>query len=243
MDALGVAEAVIALGLLPGGLVLGLSGWAAQRLGGRPGRWSFDARELFTLLLLDLAVAQAPLPASPIPSLPPGSGAGPDIAVVALLLGGAVAAATSAGRLGWRWVSGATAATAVLALAFGAASLSLPAIVGQPGASLLAARVATAAGILVATPALTFAWRLSSAAEATLLAGVGVIALSLVVPAGLPAWAAALATAAVVLGATAYAGALLRWREPLSRGQPSLGVVCLLCGAAALAAVLVSVLA
>lgn len=243
MDALGAAQAVLALGLLPGGLVLGFSGWAAQRLGGRPGSWSFDARELFTLLLLDLAVAQAPLPASPIPSLPPGSGAGPDIVVVALLLGGAVAAATSSSRPGWRWVSGATAVAAVLALAFGAASLSLPAIVGQPGGSPLAARIATAAGILVATPAVTASWRLSSAAEATLLAGVGIIALSLVVPAGLPAWAAALATALAVLGATAYASALLRWRQPLVRGQTRLGVVCLLCGAAALAAVLVSVLA
>lgn len=235
---------MLALGLLPGGLVLALSGWASERLGGRSGLWSFDARELFMLLLLDLAVAQAPLPASPIPSLPPGSGSAPDIAVVALLLGGAVAAATSAaGRPGWRWISGATAVTAVFALAFGAATLSLPAIVGQPGGSLLAARVATAAGILVATPALTSSWRLSAAAEATLLAGVGVIALSLVVPAGLPAWAAAVATAMVVLGATAYAGALLRWREQLSRGQNGLGVVCLLCGAAALAAVLVPVLA
>ena len=243
MDALGAAQAVLALGLLPGGLVLALSGWAGQRLGGRSGRLSFDARELFTLLLLDIAVAQAPLPASPIPSLPPGSGAGPDIAVVALLLGGAVAASTSPGGRGWRLVSGAAAVTAVLALAFGAASLSLPAIVGQPGGSLLAARVATAAGILAATPALTSSWRLSSAAEATLLAGVGVIALSLVLPAGLPAWAAALATAVVVLGATAYAGALLRWRDPLLRGQRGLGVVCVLCGAAALAAVLVSVLA
>jgi len=242
VDALGAAQTVLALGLFPGGLVLALSGWAAQRLGGRTGLWSFDARELFTLLLLDLAVAQAPVPSSPIPSLPPGSGSGPDVAVVAILIAGALAAATTPGRPGWRWVSGATAVTAVLALAFGAASLSLSAIVGQPGASLLAARIATAAAILVATSALISSWRLSSAAEATLLAGVGVIALALVVPTGLPAWAAALATAMVFAGATAYAGAVMRWRAPLSRVQRSLGVVCLLSGAAALAAVLVSVL-
>lgn len=243
MDALGAAQAVLALALLPGGLVLALSGWVAQRLGGRSSLWSFDARELFTLLLLDLAVAQAPLPASPIPSLPPGSGSGPDIAVVALLIAGALAAATSPGRPGWRWVSAAAAVTAVLALGFGAASLSLSAIVGQPGASLLAARIATAAAILVAAPALTSSWRLSSAAEATLLAGIGLIALSLVVPAGLPAWAAAAATTMAAAGAAGYAAAAMRWRDPLSRVQPSLGVVCLLSGAAALAAVLVSVLA
>lgn len=243
MDALGAAQTVLALGLLPGGLVLALSGWAAHRLGGQhSGLWSFDARELFTLLLLDLAVAQAPLPSSPIPSLPPGSGSGPDIAVVALLVVGALAAATSAGRPSWRWVNGATAVTAVLALAFGAATLSLPAIVGHPGASLFAARVATTATILAAAPALASSWRLSPAAKSTLLAGVGVIALSLVVPAGLPAWAAALATALVVLGATGYAGAMVRWRAPLLLMQPRLGVVCLLSGAAALAAVLVSVL-
>lgn len=244
MDALGVAQTVLALGLLPGGFVLALSGLAAQRLGGqRAGLWSFDARELVTLLLLDLAVAQAPLPSSPIPSLPPGSGSGPDIAVVALLLVGALAAATPAGRPGWRWVTGATVVIAVLALAFGTATLSLPAIVGHPGASLLAARGATAAAVLVAAPALTSSWRLSSAAKATLLAGVGVVALSLVAPAGLPAWAAGVATALVVLGATAYAGAVVRWRAPLALMQPSLGLVCLLSGAAALAAVLVSVLA
>lgn len=242
MDALGAAQAVLALGLLPGGLVLALAGLAAQRLGGRRGLWTLEARELVTLLLLDLAVAQAPLPSAPIPSLPPGSGSGPDTAVVALLIVGALAAATTPGRPGWRWVSGATAVTAVLALAFGAASLSLSAIVGQPGASLLAARIATAAAILVATPALTSSWRLSSAAEATLVAGTGIIALSLVVPAGLPAWAAAFATAMVVLGATAYAGTVMRWREPLSRVQRTQGVVCLLSGGAALAAVLVSVL-
>lgn len=242
MDALGAAQAVLALGLLPGGLALALSGWAAQRLGGRSGLWSLDARELFTLLLLDLAVVQAPVPSSPIPSLPPGSGSGPDIAVVALLIVGALAAATTWGRPGWRWLDAAVAVTAVLALAFGAASLSLSAIVGQPGASLLAARVATVAAILVATPALTSSWRLSSAAEATLLAGVAVSALALVVPAGLAAWAAAMATALVFAGATGYAGAVMRWREPLSRLQRSLGIVCLLCGAAALAAVLVSVL-
>lgn len=243
MDALGAAQTVLALALLPGGLVLALSGWLAQRLGGRSGMWSLDARELFTLLLLDLAVAQAPLPSSPIPSLPPGSGSGPDIAVVALLTAGALAAATSPGRPGWRWVSAGAAVTAVLALAFGAASLSLSAIIGQPGASLLAARIATAAAILVATPLLTSSWRLSSAAEATLLAGMGLIALSLVVTAGLPAWAAAVATAMAVAGAAGYAAAAMRWRDPLSRMQPSLGVVCLLSAAAALAAVLVSVLA
>lgn len=242
MDALGAAQTVLALGLLPGGLVLAFSGWAALRLGGGSGLWSFDARELFTLLLLDLAVAQAPVPASPIPSLPPGSGSGPDIAVVALLIVGAVAAATLPGRDGWRWVSGVAAVTAVLALAFGAASLSLEAIVGQPGASSLAARVATTVAILVATPALTSPWRLSSAAEATLRVGVAVVALALVVPAGLPGWAAALATAMIVAGATVYGGSVLRWREPLSRLQPSLGVACVLAGGAALAAVLVSVL-
>lgn len=243
MDALGAAQTVLALGLLPGGLVLALSGRAAQLLGGQhSGLWSADARELFTLLLLDLAVAQAPLPSSPIPSLPPGSGSGPDIAVVTLLVVGALANATSPGRPGWRWVTGATAVTAVLALAFGAATLSLPAIVGHPGASLVAARVGTAAAILVAAPALTSSWRLSNAAKSTLLAGVGVVALSLVVPVGLPAWAAALATALVVLGATGYAGAVVRWRAPLLAMQPSLGVLCLLSGAAALAAVLVSVL-
>ena len=243
MDALGFAQTALALGLFPGGLVLALSGCAVQRLARRSGLWTLDARELFTLLLLDLAVAQAPLPSSPIQSLPPGSGSGPDIAVVALLLAGALAAASPAGRPGWRWVTGAVSAGAVLALAFGAASLSFTSIVGQPGASLEAARAATTAAILVAAPMLTASWRLSSASEATFLAGAATVALSLLLPQGLPSWGAALASALAVIAATAYAGAIGRWRASLLRAHPSLGVVCLLSGAAALAAVLVSVLA
>lgn len=243
MDALGAAQAVLALGLLPGGLVLALSGWTAVRLGGRSGEWSFDPRELFVLLLLDLAVAQAPVPSSPIPSLPPGSGAGPDVAVVVLLLAGALAAATPPARPGWRWLAGATTLAALLAVAYGAASLSLTAITGRPGVSLLAARAATAAAILVAAPILTSSWRLSSATEATLLAGMAILAFSLVPPAGLPAWAAALATGLTVVAATGYATAVLRWRASLLVAQPNLGVACLLSGAAAVAAVLISVLA
>ena len=243
MDAVGAAQAVLALGVFPAGLVLALAGWAAQRLGGRSGLWRLDVRELCVLLLIDLAVAQAPLASSPISSLPPGSGSGPDVAVVALLLAAALAAATPWARPGWRWVAGAATSIAVLALAFGAASLSLTAIVGQPGGSLEAARVATAAAVLVAAPTLTSAWRLSPASETTFLAGIGLVALSLVTPVGLAAWPEAVASALVVAGATCYAAAAVRRRQWLPLGDHSLGVVCVLSSAAALAAVLVSVLA
>lgn len=243
MDALGFAQTALALGLFPGGLVLALSGATAQRLARRSGLWTLNTREVFTLLLLDLAVAQAPLPSSPIQSLPPGSGSSPDIAVVALLLAGVLATATAAGRSGWGWVTAVVAVSAVLSLAFGAASLSLTTIVGQPGASLEAARAATTAAILVAAPMLTASWRLSPAAEGTVLAGTAIVALSVLLPQGLPTWGAALTSALALIAAAAYAGAVTRWRASVSRAQSSLGVVCLLSGAAALAAVLVSVLA
>lgn len=239
MDALGAAEAVLALALLPGGLTLAFAGWVGAASAGRRGVWSLDAREVVALLLADLAVAQAPLPGSPISSLPPGQGAAPDIAVVAMLVAAAVAAATSERRPGWPWVIAATLAGAALTIAFGAASLSLPAITGHPGASMLAARAALAVALLVAGPVLTSGCRLSPVGEATLLAGLALLGLSLLSSPALPAWQAALATALAAVAAAAYAGAVLRWRAPLARLHAEAGIACVLAVTAAVAAVLI----
>ncbi|HEX6538326.1 MAG TPA: hypothetical protein VF155_04010 [Candidatus Dormibacteraeota bacterium] len=242
MDALGAAEAVLALALLPGGLLLASAGWLGAAAAGRRGLWSLGPREVVVLLLTDLAVAQAPLPGSPITTLPPGQGAAPDIAVVALLIAAAVATATSERRPGWPWVIAGTLSGAALTVALGAASLSLPAITGHPGASMLAARAAVAVAVLVAAPALTWGSRLSPPGEATLLAGLGLLGLSLLSPPALPAWQAALATALAAVAAAAYAGAVLRWRARLASLQVESGVACLAAGAAAVAAVLVGTL-
>ncbi|MGH7685715.1 MAG: hypothetical protein ACREN2_02700 [Candidatus Dormibacteria bacterium] len=242
MDALGAAQAVLALALIPGGALLAASGWAAAAAAGRRGTWSLEARELFALLLLDVAVAQAPLPGSPIGTLPPGQGAAPNLAVAALLLAGALVAAMPPTRRRLPLMLAAILVAAALAVGFGAASLSLPAIMGHPGAAMLAARAGLAAAVLLAGPVLTSGSRLSAAGEATLLAGLALLVLSLLAPPGLPAWQAALAAAAVVTVAVAYAAGVLRWRAQLAQIDAGTGVACVLAGAATLAAVTISTL-
>ena len=83
---------------------------------------------------------------------------------------------------------------------------------------------------------------MSPPGEATLLAGLGLLGLSLLSPPALPAWQAALATALAAVAAAAYAGAVLRWRARLASLQVESGVACLAAGAAAVAAVLVGTL-
>ena len=242
MDALGAAQAVLALALLPGGALLAASGWLAAAAAGRRGLWSLEARELFALLLIDVAVAQAPFPGSPIGTLPPGQGAAPNLAVAVLLAAGALVAAMPANRRRTPLVLAAVVVAAALAVGFGAASLSLPAITGHPGAAMLAARAGLVAAVLLAGPVLSSGSRLSAAGEATLLAGLALFALSLLAPPGLPAWQAAVAAAAIVVAGCTYAAGVLRWRAQLARIDGGTGVACVLAGAATLAAVTISTL-
>jgi hypothetical protein len=107
---------------------------------------------------------------------------------------------------------------------------------------MLAARAGLAAAALLAGPVLTSGSRLSAAGEATLLAGLALLVLSLLAPPGLPAWQAALAAAAMVAVAVAYAAGVLRWRAQLARIDSGTGVACVLAGAATLAAVTISTL-
>ena len=233
---------MLALVLFPGGLLLAVSGWSAAAAAGRRGTWSLDAREVSALLLLDVAVAQAPLPGSPIGTLPPGQGAAPNLAVAALLVAGALLAAIPPTRRRMPMMLAAVVVAAALGVAFGAASLSLPAITGHPGAAMLAARAGLVAAVLLAGPALTSGTRLSAAGEATLLAGTALLALSLLAPPGLPARQAAMASASVAVVAAAYAASVLRWRAQLARIDAGTGVACALAGAATLAAVTISTL-
>ena len=91
MDPLGILAAVVALAVYPGGLFLAGILWFG---GGLPWRstsaWRPSLRDLAALAAIDLAVAGAPLPASPAASLPPAAGAAPDIVVVALLVAASV---------------------------------------------------------------------------------------------------------------------------------------------------------
>ena len=242
MDALGAAQALLALALLPGGALLAACGWSAATAAGRRGTWALDAREVFALLLLEVAVAQAPFPGSPIGTLPPGQGAAANLAVAALLVAGALVAAMPPTRRRMPLALAAVVVAAALGVGFGAASLSLPAITGHPGAAMLAARAGFVAAALLAGPVLTSGTRLSAAGEATLLAGLALLALSLLAPPGLPAWQGAVAAAAIVVAAVAYAAGVLRWRAQLARIDGGTSVACVLAGAATLAAVTIAAL-
>lgn len=240
MDVLGVAQTILALGVFPGGVVLALCGVSAARLAGRRSGWSADPRELFALLLLDLAVAQSPIAGSFIPSLPAASGATPNIAVVAVVLAAALTLAAPETARRRRAAAAAVVLAASMALAVAAASLGLPSITGHPGGAMLAARAATAAALLAAAPALTAGSRLSASAEASLLAGLALLGLSLVTPAGLSGGAVALAAASTVGAAVLYAASVLRLRPHLLRAEPLLGAVWGLAGAGAIAAAVIA---
>ena len=240
MDPLGVADAVLALALYPGGLLLLALGWGASRVAGFAGRWTPNAREVAVLVVLDAAVASAPLPGSLVTSLPPAAGAAPNLVVVAVLV--AAAAALAAPE---RWtprpiLTGLMAVAAVTALAVGAASLSLPAIVGQPGIAMQAARAAAAAAMLVAAPIVAGSRRLSPPGRATVIAGLGLLGLSLAVPPVSGGGEAAVTAASVVVVSALYAACVQRWRAAMVRAQSQLSVLTGLLCAAAIAAVTVA---
>ncbi|MFN2582819.1 MAG: hypothetical protein ABR498_08785 [Candidatus Dormibacteria bacterium] len=202
MDALGVAAAVLALAVYPGGAALLVVGWSAWRLAGGK-TLVLNTLDVVAVALLDVGVALAPLPGSPISSLPPGSGVAPNLVVMAVVFGIAVACAASG-----RWTRDRTAAVAAAAasaavLAIAAASVSLPGIAGLPGPAMLAARISTAVSVLAAGAAVAAMIR-SGLTRAMTVAGFAVAGLSVLVPAGVTGWRGACAavlveTATVVL--------------------------------------------
>lgn len=237
MDPLGVAEAVLALAVYPGGILLLLLGRGASRVAGFAGRWTPSAREIAVLVLLDAAVASAPLPGSPVASLPPSAGAAPDLAVTVVLLASAAALAAPE-----RWrpgpvLAGLLAIAALGVVAVGAASLSLPAIAADPRTAMQAARAAAAAAILAAGPVVAAARGLSPPGRATLVTGLAVTGLALTAPPASGAGAGAISAASIAVTAAAYAAAITRWSRAVARLQPQLTVVTGLCCAAAVAAV------
>ena len=238
MDPLGVAQAILALTLFPGGALPAALTWVASRAAGARG-WAPGASEIAALTLLDGAVALAPLPGSPVAVLPPSVGAAPNLAVTVVLLGGVAALARPAGWDRARAVALASVAVGAAALAAGAATLSLPAIVAAPGGAMLAARVAAAVALLLGAVVVTQNATLSTPGRAALLAGVSLIAGALVLPAGVQGWQAALADAAVALAALSVAAVALRWTAGLrwlaARAAP-LAAAC--CAAAITAAAL-----
>ena len=210
MDALGLLQAVVAVAVYPGGAFLGLAAWAFRRTSGARGVEPMNAAGVAAAAAACLAAALAPLPASPAAILPPQGRAAPNLAVAALLLGGAIGVGARGPWDRRRTVAAAVALVPVAALAAGSATLALPAVITQPGVAFIAARSGAAAAVLATAPLICRTYGPGQAAvHSVLVAAAAVLALSLVVPPQLTGWAAAGAAAGVLVAAAAY-GLILR---------------------------------
>ncbi len=242
MDPLGVLQAVIGLAAYPGGLLLVAAALLFRAAAGlHAGRQPLAAGGVAGMALADVAVALAPLPHSPVESLPPAAGAAPNLAVAVMLLAAALSLAA-----GGRWdrrhlVAALIALVPLAAIAAGAATLSLPTISVLPAAAPLAARAGAAAALLLTAPLLCDAFGRGAAAQrAVLTAACAILALSLLTPANLDGAQAALAAAAVVAGVAAY-GVLLRAAREVVRRAPVVVLgIATLAGVASVAAVAVA---
>lgn len=236
MDPLGVAEAVLAITVYPGGLFLALAVWGPARLAGASWRRMPTPRELGALVALDLAVAMAPLPASPATSLPPAGGPGPDLVVMAVLVAAAVALTAPRPWSARRLAAGAAIIAALSLAAIAAASLGLVAIAGQPGAEMEAVSAFAAAAVLAAAPEICGSPRRAPLTRPVVLVGVALLGLSLLVPAGLVGWAALAGAVAAGVAGAGYGCLVIFGDAWLQRVQTAISA---LCGALAAAAIVV----
>jgi len=239
MDPLGVLQAIVALALYPGGLFFGFLVWLTGGLF-RTSRWStLRPREVSALITIDLAVAAAPLPASPAGSLPPLAGAAPNLAVTALLVAAGVVLVAPRQWDARRLISAAGAVTAAALAVVAAASLALTAITAEPGGQAVAIRAIAAAAILVAAPVLCGSLAGAPPGRRVVLTGMAVLGLSLLVPPGLAGWTA-LAGAAAVSAATVVYVVLISVAEGLlARMRTMLSGTCAILGAASIVVVFV----
>jgi hypothetical protein len=222
MDPLGLLLAVLALTVYPGGLYLAAIAWASGHVARLPQGREMTARDWLLTASAGVATALAPLPASPAGSLPPGTGAAPNLLVAAMLLAAALALAGAGRSTPRRIIVVAAMAAPLLLLAVAAGSLSIPVIVAVPGAALTAARACTAAALLVAAPLVYHPFDTSPYnARAVLMASTCVFALSLVAPAS-TGWAALLTALAVAAAAMFYAVALGTLRRLAARDHVAL---------------------
>ena len=240
MDPLGVAQAILALALFPGGLFFAICAWAFSRAAGQScGTLSALAvPSLLSCCVADLAVALAPLPASPVSTVPPGTGPGPNLIAAGILVG--VAAALSDGAVGARRPRALLAVVIpAAALTVGAGTLSLPTI-GASAGLLFGARAATTAAVLFAAPAVLGAGRDASPTQLVTLCAAALLAFALLTPSHATGGIAALWVAAVVATVVAYGLFLRVVGRLLNTAHGALLGVSALSGVAAVACVAVA---
>ena len=240
MDPLGVLEAVVALAIYPGGVFLAGLVVFAGRLARAP-RWHTPRpRELAALITIDLAVAGAPLPASPAGTLPPTAGTAPDLVVAALLVAASVVLVAPRRWDSRRLLSAAGATTAAALAVIATASLALTTITAHPGGEVAAVRAIAALAVLVAAPLLCGSPAGPQPGRRAALTGMALLGLSLLVPAGLAGWAAVAGAAAAGGATVAYVVMVSSTHALLARMQTLLSAACGALGTAAIVVVLVA---
>ena len=212
MDPTGLLAAVLATAVYPGAAFLVIAAVVHGRVAGRPAALrssgSPPASSLIPVLAAIVAVAMLPLPGSPALHLPASSGVGGNLVAVIVLLGVAVDLGGGSARVR---ILAALAALPVLALAAEEGTLSVVALSGPTDGFGAAARILTAA-LLVLAAASTARGRAASVVAASL----ALAAAAAVVPDAL-AGVAPLLGAAACLGVVAAAAVV--GRLGAGRGQ------------------------
>ena len=194
MDPTGLLDALVAAAVYPGGLFL-LVGWgvarALRRGPLRPGPPT--SRHALAVLAVAAAVAQLPLPGSPLLDLTAANGEALNLVPVLLLLAVAVDAGGASRAVA---AAAAVAGAAGLALAASEHTLSLATLVAPAGPAVSAARALVAAAIVLVAAA-----GLASRFSPFAAAGLALTAAAAVIPAAMrsfPVVVAALACLAAV---------------------------------------------
>jgi hypothetical protein len=170
-----------------------------------------------------VAVSMAPLPGSPVDTLPSGSGAASNLAAALLLMAAAIALGTAPE---WPWSRAllGVVVVPVLGVAASTSTLAFPTVAAVPGAAISAARLLAGAALLTAAPLLAGAGPARpSPLRAVIVSALAVLALSLFVPSalrGAPAWVAV----AVFAGAVAHGAAACRLAPWLGRQRRLIAV-------------------
>lgn len=210
MDALGLLFAFAALTVYPGGLYLLLIAWGARHAARLPAAEERNTAVGWLAILAALAaVSLAPLPGSPVSSLPPNGGVSPNLVAAAVLLAAAMSLGTGSGWTRRRLIIALAVVVAGVTLAAATASLSLTVITGISGAALSAARACAAVALLVGAPLLCQPFsRTPVVVRAVLLSSLAVFALSLVASPQRQGWQALVAAMIVAVAAVGYAAIL-----------------------------------
>jgi hypothetical protein len=219
MDALGLLFAFASLTVYPGGLYLALIASGVRRAARLP-----SAAERITpagwlaMLAATAAVSLAPLPGSPVSSLPPNGGVSPNLVAAVVLLAAAVGLGAGGGWTRRRLFVAVAVLVAAVMLAVATTSLSLTVVTAIPGTMLSAARACAAAALLVGAPLLCQPFsRAPVIVRSVLLSALTVFALALVVSPQRQGWQALAAAMIVVAAAVSYAAVIGLLRRYASR--------------------------